>query len=222
MKPGPRRSISQSEIVAAAFEILAERGFAAVSVRGVAGALGLTPTAMYTYFPAKQALLTAMVEQLLAGVTVSGGVTVDGDTDSAGVARSALVETAAALRVRLRAHPGAVALVTSGPLDGPVALALTEGLGASFVAAGLDRDDAARAAHALLAHVLGQVALETAWSDAPAEPASATLWSDETKHPITDAGAALGLRTGDETEFRTAVGRLVDGWLVPAGIASTR
>ena len=39
MKPGPRRSISQADIVDSAFEILEQKGFAAVSVRGVAGSL---------------------------------------------------------------------------------------------------------------------------------------------------------------------------------------
>jgi len=48
MKPGPRRSISQADIVDAAFDILERKCFAAVSVRGVAAALGLTLTSMYT------------------------------------------------------------------------------------------------------------------------------------------------------------------------------
>ena len=71
MRPGPRRSISQADIVDAAFEILEHKGMAAVSVRGVAAALGLTPTAMYTYFPSKNALLRAMVEQLLSTIDLA-------------------------------------------------------------------------------------------------------------------------------------------------------
>ena len=71
MKPGPRRSVSQVDIVDAAFEILEQKGFAAVSVRGVAAALGLTPTAIYTYFPSKNALLRAMVEELLSSLDLA-------------------------------------------------------------------------------------------------------------------------------------------------------
>ncbi|QEO14375.1 TetR/AcrR family transcriptional regulator [Agromyces intestinalis] len=208
MKPGPRRSVSQSDLVAAAFELLEQKGFAAVSVRGVAAALGLTPTAMYTYFPSKQALLVAMVEELLSGVAGQSS----GADASPEAARDFLVVTAVALRARLREHPGAIALVTSGPLDGARALGLAERLGEAFLTSGAgDVDTAARAAHALLALVLGQVALETAWGEA-SEIEPAALWSDAPPHPITDAGAALGVREGAEGEFRLAIERLVDAW----------
>ena len=70
MRPGPRRSLTHPEILDAAFELLETKGFDAVSVRGVAGALGLTPTAMYTYYPNKQALLAGMVEQVLGRLRV--------------------------------------------------------------------------------------------------------------------------------------------------------
>ncbi|QAY72504.1 TetR/AcrR family transcriptional regulator [Agromyces protaetiae] len=209
MKPGPRRSISQTDIVVAAFEILEQKGFAAVSVRGVAAALGLTPTAMYTYFASKGALLGAMVEELIAGVgeneTADPGYAVD--------PRAYLLETALALRARLREHAGAIVLVTSGPLDGPRAVALLERLGAAYVVAGLSTDDAARAAHALLAQVFGHVAVETAWAEASGAHEPVTLWNDTPPNPITEAGVALGLRAGDDGEFERAASRTIDGWL---------
>ena len=98
MKPGPRRSISQTDIVETAFEILEQKGFAAVSIRGVAAALGLTPTAMYTYFPSKNALLRAMVEQVLAGLDLEGAA--DADVDW----RDRVLALAVDLRSRLAAH----------------------------------------------------------------------------------------------------------------------
>ena len=76
MRPGPRRSLTHAEILAAAFDLLEAKGFAAVSVRGVAGSLGITPTALYTYYPSKRALLRGMIEHLLARLDVS---TTDGD-----------------------------------------------------------------------------------------------------------------------------------------------
>ena len=66
MRPGPRRSLTHAEILDVAFDLLEAKGFAAVSVRGVASGLGLTPTALYTYYPSKNALLRGMVEHLLA------------------------------------------------------------------------------------------------------------------------------------------------------------
>ncbi|WP_394553898.1 TetR/AcrR family transcriptional regulator [Agromyces sp. MMS24-JH15] len=242
MKPGPRRSLSQSDLLQAAFELFEQKGFAGVSVRGVAGAVGLSPTAVYTYFPSKDALLRAMVEELLVDLDPSAG-RVGSEAHSAGRVGSeapsggrvgseahsggrvgreaavsrpsdALVEIAVAVRARLRAHPGSIALVTSTAPDGPRALALVERLGAGFEASGLPADDAARAAHALLAHVLGQVALEAAWTAGAEAEAPAMLWSDHAPHPFGETGARLGLRTGDDDEFRRSVETLVDGWLV--------
>src|SRR5688572_26091976 len=156
MKPGPRRSISQADIVDSAFQILEQKGFAAVSVRGVAAALGLTPTAMYTYFPSKNALLRAMVEQVLSTLDL------DAASDSAVPWRDRVHALAAELRARLAEHTGAIVLVTSGPLDGPHARALTESLIAGFTSERMPLADAARAAHAVRAQVLGAAALDAA------------------------------------------------------------
>jgi TetR/AcrR family tetracycline transcriptional repressor len=207
MRPGPRRSIKQSDIVAAAFEILEQSGFAAVSIRGVAAALSLTPTAMYTYFPSKQDLLRAMVEELYAGV--AGEAQPVGEADATG---DRLLIAAVDLRERLRAHPGAVSLVTGDGVAGAGTIALVERLGQGFAAAGLSTDDAARAAHALLAHTIGYVALEQAWGEASTDAAESTLWTDEPARPVADAGDHLGLRSGDDAEFRAATHRLLTSW----------
>ena len=205
MKPGPRRSISQADIVDAAFEILEQKGFAAVSVRGVAAALGLTPTAIYTYFPSKNALLRAMVEQLLS--TVRQAAASGTDTSS----REQVHAHADALRARLAEHAGAIVLVTSGPLDGRHALGLNESLVAGFVADGMPHADAARAALAVRAYVLGVAALDAARrAGADEEPAAATgentLWSDAAAFPLTEAAAAT---PGDG--FAWGLDRLLDG-----------
>lgn len=235
MRPGPRRSISQADIVDAAFGILEQKGFAAVSVRGVAASLGLTPTALYTYFPSKNALLRAMVEQLLSTVDVDGASDLDGASGTGATSgadaasgvdatsradapwRDRVHAHAAALRARLGEHVGAIVLVTSGPLDGPHALGLNEALVAGFVADGMPHADAARAAHAVRAYVLGVAALdaaERAGDPAAASPAAAgdTLWSDAAAFPLTEAATTLA---GDG--FGWGLDRLLDGF----GIRST-
>ncbi|WP_169053929.1 TetR/AcrR family transcriptional regulator [Agromyces sp. H66] len=206
MRPGPRRSVSQADIVDAAFEILEQKGFAAASVRGVAASLGLTPTALYTYFPSKNALLRAMVEQLLSTVAV------DTERRADATWRDQVHAHAAALRARLAEHVGAIVLVTSGPLDGPHALGLNEALVAGFVADGMPHADAARAAHAVRAYVLGVAALdaaERAGDPAGAPPAATgdTLWSDAAAYPLTEATTSLA---GDG--FGWGLDRLLDGF----------
>lgn len=223
MRPGPRRSVSQVDIVDAAFEILEQKGFAAVSVRGVAASLGLTPTAIYTYFPSKNALMRAMVEELLAGVDVAAA------SDASRGWRDRMHALALVVRARLAEHSGAMVLVTSGPLDGPHALALGEALIGLFVEAGLPLDDAARAAVAVQAHVLGVSALEAAEragrsaaapTDGAGRATSGPLWTDASRYPLTEATAHLALAAGADDEFAWGIDRLLDGLIGSVGARS--
>ena len=209
MKPGPRRSISQADIVGAAFEILEQKGFAAVSVRGVAAALGLTPTAMYTYFPSKNALLRAMVEQVLATLDLAAAS--DPDIDW----RRRVHALAGDLRARLAEHTGAMVLVTSGPLDGPHALGLTEALIAGFTSERMPLVDAARAAGAVRAYVLGAAALDAAErAGGASDDVSTELWTDATAYPLAEAAARLG--SDADSRFRWGLDRLLDGFAAAA------
>ena len=206
MRPGPRRSISQADIVDAAFELLEQRGMAAVSVRGVAASLGLTPTAMYTYFPSKNALLRAMVEQLLSTIDLAAA-------SDPGVAwRDRVHALAAMLLERLAEHAGALVLVTSGPLDGAHALGLNEALIAGFAGEGMPHADAARAALAVRAYVLGAAAIDAAERAGDAEVGagapSQALWTDATAFPLTAATADVA---SDDDGFAWGLDRLLDG-----------
>ncbi len=224
MRPGPRRSLTHAEILDVAFDLLEAKGFAAVSVRGVASGLGLTPTALYTYYPSKNALLRGMVEQLLARLDV-------GDLDEAdaagpaGVAavRARLLGLALRLRELLTGHAGALGLIMSGPLDGPNATRLNETLLESFVAAGLTLDDAARAAYALQVYALGSIALESADLDAEREAAASAdratmtdaagtaLWTDLATFPLSEQTAAVAAQHNSTAQFTWGVERLLDG-----------
>lgn len=73
-RAGPRRrrpaADRRAEVVAAARRLMAQQGVAAVSMRAVAAAAGVSPAALYLYFPDKTLLLAAVVdavfEELLA------------------------------------------------------------------------------------------------------------------------------------------------------------
>ncbi|WP_426405219.1 TetR/AcrR family transcriptional regulator [Streptomyces sp. R-07] len=165
-KRGRKRAVREGEVVAAAMRLLGARGAEAVSIRGIAAELGLAPNAVYTYFPDRAAVVGAVVEHLL-GETDLAALTVR-DTPW----RDRIHALAADLRHRLLAHPGAVHLLLSGPMDGPHALALGEALLAVLADAGLDPTEAARASYLLIVQVLGAIALEAAElpSPAPAPP----------------------------------------------------
>jgi len=228
MRPGPRRSFTHAEILDAAFDLLETKGFAAVSVRGVAGSLGITPTALYTYYPSKRALLRGMIEHLLARLDLGeaggdeqaelpGATTVD-------AVRARLVRLVLSLRELLTGHTGALELIMSGPLDGPNAMRLNEALLESFTAAGLGLDDAARAAHALQAFALGSIALESAEVDVEADAATseplgmtdapgAALWTDLARFPLSEQTAVVAAERTSTAQFVWGVEGLLAGLL---------
>jgi AcrR family transcriptional regulator len=155
-RPGPRRALTEDEILDAALDLLDAGGPAAASVRGIAARVGVAPNAVYTYFPDKAAVIEAIVERLL------GEVDHDVFADRSQPWRLRVEAVALELRQRLSAHPGAVPLILGGPMTGPRALALNERLLELLADAGLDADDAARAAHLMLGYVFGSIALEVA------------------------------------------------------------
>src|SRR5215212_8349697 len=153
---GPRRALSEDEILDAALDLLDDGGPDAASVRGIAARVGVAPNAVYTYFPDKAAVVKALVERLL------GEVDHDVFADRTRPWRARVEALALELRERLSAHPGAVSLMIGGPMDGPNALALNERLLQLLADAGLDGTDAARASYLLIVYVFGSIALEVA------------------------------------------------------------
>ena len=148
--------MTEVEILDAALALIGEGGPEAASIRGIAVRVGLTPNALYTYFPDKAAVIKALVERLLGEV----------DHDVLADRRRPWRERAEALALRLRAnlsaHPGTVGLMIGGPMDGPQALTLNERVLELLADAGLDEGEAARAAYLLIVYVFGSIALEVA------------------------------------------------------------
>src|SRR4051794_7461020 len=155
-RPGPRRALTEDEILDAALDLLDRGGPTAASVRGIAARVGVAPNAVYTYFPDKAAVVRALVERLL------GEVDHDVFADRDRPWRDRVEALATELRAKLSAHPGAVSLMVGGPMDGPNALALNERLLELLADAGLAPGDAARASYLLIVYVFGSIALEVA------------------------------------------------------------
>lgn len=60
------QSVMRERIMAAAITIVANRGFAACSVREVAEAVGIKAPGLYSHFPSKEAILSEAVSRVLA------------------------------------------------------------------------------------------------------------------------------------------------------------
>ncbi len=67
-RPGPRRALTEDEILDAALTLLDHGGANAASIRGIAAKVGVAPNAVYTYFPDKAAVIKALVDRLLGEV----------------------------------------------------------------------------------------------------------------------------------------------------------
>ena len=188
-RPGPRRALTEDEILDAALSLLDDGGVTAASVRGIAAKVGVAPNAVYTYFPDKAAVFTALVERLLG--EVDHGVFADREQPW----RQRVESLALELRSRLAAHPAVVPLMIGGPMDGPHALALNERLLELLADAGLNPTDAARAAYVLIVYVFGSVALEVADVGA-GQPAAPRVRTDRRAAPrrLGDTGPALSPR----------------------------
>lgn len=155
-RPGPRRAMTQDQILDAALSLLDDGGVKAASVRGIAAEVGVAPNAVYTYFPDKAAVVSALVERLLGEVDHAAV------TDRSQSWRQQVESLALELRARLTLHPGAVPLMIGGPMNGPNALALGERLLELLAEAGLSSTEAARASYLLIVYVFGSIALEVA------------------------------------------------------------
>ncbi|GAA4931698.1 TetR/AcrR family transcriptional regulator [Streptomonospora halophila] len=62
---GPKQRLSVDEVVDAAIGLADAEGLDAVTMRGLAGRLGLAPMTLYTYVPSRQDLIVLMVDQAL-------------------------------------------------------------------------------------------------------------------------------------------------------------
>ena len=72
-RPGPKASLSVDAIVDAAIALADEASDASVSLRAVAGRLGCTPMALYTYVADRRELLDLMYDRVHAGLPRPAG-----------------------------------------------------------------------------------------------------------------------------------------------------
>src|SRR4051812_21279451 len=223
-RPGPRRALSEDEILDAALSLLDDGGADAASVRGIAARVGVAPNAVYTYFADKAAVVKALVERLL------GEVNHDVFADRAQPWRLRVEALALELRQRLTAHPGVIQLMISGPLTGPQALAVHEALLQLLADAGLSPADAPRASYLLFVYIVGSIALLAADAGEPGPLPSEAEWiaargrtfAGTPADPYPRAAAAAATRAAyiSTGQYLWGLHRLLDGIVALAQPAS--
>ena len=146
--------LSRGRILRAALGLVDEEGMGALSMRRLAGELGVDPMAIYHHFPGKDALVSGLVETVFAEMRVPG------PEDSW---QERVRAYARAYRDLARSHPNlAVHLVSDPPAAAAATLEAGEALYEALAASGMEARDVVRAADLVVDYVNGFALAESA------------------------------------------------------------
>ena len=144
---GPKQRLSTDEVVRAAIAIADAEGLAALSMRRVAEAVGVSPMSLYTYVPSKAELVDLMFDRALAAAA-------DPD-DSVQGWRAKLTFIARQRWALVERHPWFLDLALHRPPLGPNVLRKVEAMMNALDGMGLSPDDMARVADVLQNFIAG-------------------------------------------------------------------
>jgi TetR/AcrR family transcriptional regulator, tetracycline repressor protein len=209
---GQRAGLSRNDVLEAAQRVLAERGYAGLSMRSGARELDVAPNALYSHVANKTALVDSLLDETLADVH-----TPDPAATEPSAALAAIMTSTFEV---LLAHADLVPLYLARQgARGPHARRLGDVMLDRLAAAGITGAAATEAVRVLIVYTIGFAALA-------AEPTADDPADDNTradgaiKHSATgDDGrdqAARPLSTGElSSNFATGLRWLLDGILTP-------
>ena len=113
-----RRTLTRERVVAEALTVISADGAQSLSMRGLAGRLGVVPGALYRHVRSKEQLYDLILDAVLAEV--------DCRTDPALSWTEQVATLAHRLRTVLENHPGIAALLKTRDSLSPASLALAE------------------------------------------------------------------------------------------------
>jgi len=185
------RRHTRDDVARTALQILDEYGLPDLTMRRLAAALDVQPSALYWHFPNKQTLLAELADRIVTPV--------GDERDESDAPLSARVATAALRDALLTYRDGAEVVSTTLALGLGSSVA-RDRLTAAIVADGFDADLAQRAATALLHFVLGHVSHE-----------QQRLQYDSIGVVVPDASISAQGRDDPAAEFAFGVDLLIGG-----------
>jgi AcrR family transcriptional regulator len=203
---GQRAGLTRELVLAAARRIADAEGVDRLTMRRLAAELGVLPNALYTYVADKEALLDALIDDLLGGIDPG---------EAGGDWRDGLARVMDSSRRLLLAHPQLVPVFLARPGLGPNAARLGEITFGLLRRAGLEGERAVEAFRVLLIYSLGFAAFqawrlpEDAARSARAEAAFAALPEDRFPEMHRLASDLAGSVT--DGQFHTGLRWLLDG-----------
>ncbi len=142
-----RHTLTRERVVAEALTVIATDGADALSMRALAGRLGVVPAALYRHVRSKEQLRDLAVDEVLAEV--------DGQPGHALAWTEQVTILAHRLRAVLEDHPGIAALLKTRDPLGPHSVALAEAFLTPLQQAGLPDPDTALAYSLIYDYTLG-------------------------------------------------------------------
>ena len=206
---GQRAGLSREQVLAAARRIADAEGVDRLTMRRLAAELGVMPNALYTYVPDKEALLDALLDDLLADVD-------PGDPGAEEDWRDGLVRVMDASRRLLLAHPQLAPVFLARPALGPNAARLGEITLALLRRGGVEGERAVEALRVLLIYSLGFAAfqaprLQTDSAARTEQVEAAYAGLPEDRFPRLRRLAGPLAAPTDDRQFHTGLRWLLDG-----------
>ena len=154
-------ALTREQVLDATLRLAEERGLEGVSMRSVAGRLGVTPMALYRHVGDKQGLLDGLVERLLDELPLP---------EPGGPWEQRLLGLAGGLRSIARRHPDAFLMLLRRPAATPAALRRRDAVYAALQDAGVPAELVPRAERLLSTFIIGFAASEGGGRFDPVEP----------------------------------------------------
>ncbi len=218
-----RATLDQARVVRAAVGIANANGTDALSMRALAGALGVEAMSLYSHVPSKEVLLGLMAAHVMESIDIPPRTLPP---------LKRLQRLATDLREAAHAHPAVFPLVVLAPLDMRAAVRPTEIALQAFLDAGLSDQRAIRSQRVFLSFVRGYLLWEIGgftagrWraSDATLQPASLAEVKalDAAEFPETRRLAATFSRISPDQAFAEGLASMLSSLLPAAARTASR
>lgn len=205
--PSARTPLSRSRIVAAAVAFIDDEGLPGLTMRRLGERLEVEAMSLYRYVPGREALLDAVVKQILDEMHHD----LDALDSPQGGWQDFLQRLAHAVRRVALAHPKAFPLVVSRPPEAPWlrpplrSLEWVETFLQALLGEGFDEESAVGAYRAFTSFLLGHLLLEVAAHGADVGPLDVLEGSADPDRDVLGQYPAVGRLRGALSEDHSAV-----------------
>ncbi|MGL5811627.1 MAG: TetR/AcrR family transcriptional regulator [Nocardioides sp.] len=207
-----RQQLSRDRVLAAAVELADRQGAEVISMRLLAGELGVVPMALYKHVANKDELLAGMLDVVVGEFPPPGGE---------GEWRAVVRERILGARQVLSRHPWAPRVIEAQPMPTPNLMAYFDSMIAAFRSGGFSIDLTHHALHAMGSRLMGfsQELFDDQTGGSPDEQAAMFVQLEpiypslvELIKVVThDDESVVGSGCDDDVEFRFALDLLLDG-----------